>query len=253
MREEAEGHTSLENLLEFGDLGLEVLHPKGLQITTEFASLCHLGKGDTVLDVASGTGESARFLAQEFGCCVTGADASEYMVSRAKKKGVQRGLALECRQSDAHHLPFGEDLFDAVLSEYTVCLVDKERALHEMVTIAKPGGYVGIHDICWEAETSQQVKASLAEIEGERSETLEGWRRLLEVASLREGVTVHRCYLIDERGQEVRKELGFFGAAKILFSVFRKWGLRGLRGAWESARIFQGRYTGYGIIVGRKP
>ena len=50
---------SLERLLEDEDLGIEVLHPGGLDITRELASMCGIGKGTTVLDVATGTGEGA--------------------------------------------------------------------------------------------------------------------------------------------------------------------------------------------------
>jgi hypothetical protein len=46
---------SLEKLIETIDLGLEVLHPGGLEITRELAMLCHIGHQAKVLDVASGT------------------------------------------------------------------------------------------------------------------------------------------------------------------------------------------------------
>ena len=51
---------SLETLIEDLDLGLEVLHPGGLEITRELAQLCRIGRGARVLDVASGTGAAGR-------------------------------------------------------------------------------------------------------------------------------------------------------------------------------------------------
>jgi len=58
---------SLENLLISEEIGLEILHPGGLEITRDLAQLCHIGRVN-VLDVASGTGESAFFLAKNFNC-----------------------------------------------------------------------------------------------------------------------------------------------------------------------------------------
>ena len=55
----------LENLIESEDLGLEILHPGGLDITKELAELCNIGKDALVLDVASGTGKSACILNKE--------------------------------------------------------------------------------------------------------------------------------------------------------------------------------------------
>jgi hypothetical protein len=40
---------SLEALVESGDLGFQILHPGGLELTRELAELCHLGTGKSVL------------------------------------------------------------------------------------------------------------------------------------------------------------------------------------------------------------
>lgn len=153
MARENKRRPSLENLIEGEDLGLEVLHPGGLDITKELAEFCHIGKDTTVLDVSSGTGESACFLAEKFGCQMTGVDVSDYMIEKARRKSEERGLTVAFKQGDAHNLPFEENTFDAVISECTTCLLDKERAISEMVKVAKSGGYVGIHDICWKEDT----------------------------------------------------------------------------------------------------
>jgi hypothetical protein len=39
-----------------------------------------------------------------------------------------------------------------------------------MGRVAKPGGYVGIHDLCWKEGPSEYLKRRLAELEGERPE-----------------------------------------------------------------------------------
>ena len=51
--------------------------------------------GKLVLDVASGTGESACYLVQNLGCRVTGLDHSAVMLETAKRKAMERGLTID--------------------------------------------------------------------------------------------------------------------------------------------------------------
>jgi SAM-dependent methyltransferase len=243
---------ALETLVESADLGLEIFHPGGLEITNQLADLCHIGRGSSVLDVASGTGASACFLAAHKGARVIGIDASDSMVERAKKRAACRGLHVEFRRGDAHALPFEDGVFDAVVSECTTCLLDKTIAIREMVRVAKDGGIVGIHDICWKTETPEATKERLAAIEGERPETLDGWIALFEQAGLLDVRGIDRSDLIPVWLKGIRKQLGFAGQLRIFLKVIRTWGVPGLARTLASTRIFESRYTGYGIVVGRK-
>jgi len=100
-----EKRPSLENLIEIQDVGLEILHPGGLEITGELAELSHIGKDSKVLDIASGTGESTFYLVHNFGCSIIGIDISDYMIERAKRKVIKKGLIIEFEKGDAHNLP----------------------------------------------------------------------------------------------------------------------------------------------------
>jgi ubiquinone/menaquinone biosynthesis C-methylase UbiE len=244
---------SLETLIETEDVGLEILHPGGLEITRELAELCHISKDTKVLDVASGTGESAFYLVQNFGCRIIGIDISDYMIKRARRKAIEKGVIIEFKKGDAHNLPFIDNAFDAVISECTTCLLNKEKAIGEMVRVAKKGGYVGIHDICWKEGTPLQLKHRLAELEGERPETLTGWKNLFEKAGLKDVKIMDRSYLITGWRKDIMKKIGMIKQIRILVRIVKKWGLRGLDTIMESEKIFQSQYTEYGIIVGRKP
>jgi ubiquinone/menaquinone biosynthesis C-methylase UbiE len=244
---------SLEKLIEIVDLGLEVLHPGGLEITRELAVLCNIRKNTKVLDVASGSGESACFLQANFGAQVIGIDASKQMVERARKKAAERNLPIQFKKADAHNLPFEDDTFDAVISECTVCLLEKGRAVREMTRVVKPGGYVGLHDICWKDNTPESLKQRLAEIEGERPETLDGWKTLFEEAGLDDLRAADKSHLISAWTKSTKKELGITGWIKVVFEIIHLWGIKGLRRILESEEILESEYTGYGIIVGRKP
>jgi len=248
-----EPRVSLEALIENENLGLEVLHPGGLGITRELAELCRIGSTALVLDAASGTGESACYLVETRGACVVGVDVSRVMLARAKTKAVERGLRIEFGRGDAEQLPFREGLFDAVVSECTICLLDKGPAMAEMVRVAKPGGYVGIHDMCWIPGAPEEIKRRLADLEGERPETLEGWRNLFETAGLVDILTVDKSELIPTWIRDIRKRLGIRRELSIFLRILTRWGISGLRNALESERVFQSRFMGYGIVVGRKP
>jgi SAM-dependent methyltransferase len=243
---------SLENLVESVDLGIEILHPGGLEITGELAELCHIGKDTTVLDVASGTGESDYYIAEKFGSRVTGVDASESMIERARKKAVGRKSRVEFIKGDAHNLPFDDGVFDMVISECTLCLLDKERAIREMVRVAKTGGCVGFHDIAWKERTPKHLKERLAKLEGERPETLAGWKSLFEKAGLVDVRVIDKSYLIPGWMKGTRKELGLSGLLRVALRAIKNWGLGGLVRILGTERIFQSRYMGYAIVVGRK-
>ena len=67
-------------------------HPGGLALTRRLGNLLNLRPGQHILDVAAGKGTSAIFLAQQFGCRVTGvdfgADTVAEAISNAEKSGV---------------------------------------------------------------------------------------------------------------------------------------------------------------------
>jgi SAM-dependent methyltransferase len=244
---------SLESLIETEAIGVESFHPGGLESTRELAERCWIGKDTRVLDVASGTGETACFLVDELGAQVTGVDLSDHLLRRAREKAAQRSLAIEFLKGDAHELEFPDNAFDAVISECTLCLLDKVTALREMVRVTKPGGRVGIHDVCWQADTPDRLKERLEKLEGESPETLQGWALLFERAGLVDIQVVDKPALMPKWLRSVRKALGLVGQLKVFSRVFRLWGVAGLAGVLQSENIFRSRYVGYGIIVGTKP
>ncbi len=243
---------SLEALVEAEDLGLEILHPGGLAITRELARVTGIVTGTRVLEIAAGTGETARLLAAEFGARVTVTDVSPRMIFRLRDKFSARESAVQIVWADAHQLPFRNDSFEVALSECAVCHFDKLRALREMVRVVQRRGRVGIHDLCWKDDTPEALRQRLAEIEDERPETLSGWVRVFEGAGLADVRAFDRSDVMAGWTRDVRRAMGlsrYFHAVK---TVLRRWGLTGLRAVLESERIFASRYLGYAVVVGVK-
>ena len=126
------------------------LHPCGVPLTRQLAGAALVGRGDRVLDVACGCGESARTLAEHFGCRMVGIDYSEENIRRANVLTEDVGLAdrIHFLQGDAEHLPFANDSFDVVICECSLCIFpDLELALTEMKRVLRPGGRLGISDV----------------------------------------------------------------------------------------------------------
>jgi SAM-dependent methyltransferase len=83
-----------------------------------FVSWLGLAPGEHVLEVASGSGGPALYLAEQTGCRVTGVDANESGVAAATRGAADANLAqrVNFRLADANApLPFDSDAFDALV------------------------------------------------------------------------------------------------------------------------------------------
>jgi ubiquinone/menaquinone biosynthesis C-methylase UbiE len=243
---------SLEALVESGMLTLESLHPGGLELTRQLAELCNIQRGALVLDLASGTGETACFLAETFAARVYGVDRSDEMIRRGETKARARGLEVEFRKAEAANLPFDDFEFDAAICECTLCFLEKRRVLSEMVRVVRSGGWVGMHDLCWREGATEHLKRTLEELEGETPETLEGWRQRFEYAGLVEIKAIDKSELMSHWIKESRKQLGLTGQLRLVLKIIRRWGVRGAWRILRSERMFANQLLGYAIVVGAK-
>lgn len=125
-------------------------HPGGTELTRELASLIDLSAQSIVLDVASGKGTSALFLAETVGCRVLGVDLSPENIKTAQAAASSRGLSgrVEFLLADAEKLPFAAGSFDAIVCECAFCTFpDKHTAAAEFLRVLKLGGRVGLSDL----------------------------------------------------------------------------------------------------------
>ena len=105
-------------------------------------SVVDAGPGDTVLDVATGTGLVARELVSSKGCRVVGLDQSPDMLAVAR----QRVPAdVELVEGDGERLEFPDASFDALTFTYLLRYVDDPAAtLAGLARVVKPGGTVAM-------------------------------------------------------------------------------------------------------------
>jgi demethylmenaquinone methyltransferase/2-methoxy-6-polyprenyl-1,4-benzoquinol methylase len=96
------------------------------------------GPGDTVLDVATGTGAVALELIRSSGCSVVGLDQSPEMLAVARRR---LPASVRLVEGDAGHLPFEDGSFDGVTFTYLLRYVDEpEATLRELARVVRPGG-----------------------------------------------------------------------------------------------------------------
>jgi ubiquinone/menaquinone biosynthesis C-methylase UbiE len=128
----------------------ESFHPGGAKLTERLGELLGLGARSRVLDIASGTGTSALFLAERFGCEVVGLDYGRHNVEQANAAATARGLdkCVNFRTGDAERLPFPDVSFDAVICECAFCTFpDKTAAAREFARVLRSGGGIGLSDL----------------------------------------------------------------------------------------------------------
>ena len=111
------------------------------QWATRVADAAQIKPGQRVLDVACGTGILAREVATRTGPTgyVVGVDPMPGMLAVAK------GLApaVEWREGVAESLPFSDESFDVVVSQFGLMFfTNRHRALREMLRVLTPGGRV---------------------------------------------------------------------------------------------------------------
>jgi len=99
--------------------------------------------GESVLDVAAGTGDLARLFAGRVGAQgeVVLTDINSAMLKAGRDRLLDAGRLLPVVQCDAERLPFGPDRFDCVSIAFGLRNVThKGPALAEMRRVLRPGG-----------------------------------------------------------------------------------------------------------------
>jgi sarcosine/dimethylglycine N-methyltransferase len=129
---------------------LDQFHTRGLAATAELAKLAGIASGMAVLDVGSGVGGPARFLAATCGCQVTGIDLSAPFVDAARylTERTGQGALVSFQTGSALELPFDAGRFDAALLQHVAMNIsDRTRLYREIHRVLKPGGSFATYDV----------------------------------------------------------------------------------------------------------
>ena len=137
--------------LEPDDLApVDEFHIRGREATVELAALAEVAPGSRVVDIGSGLGGTARYLAHTHGCNVSGIDLTASFCDAATELSAMVGLADRTRFShgSALALPFDDASFDVAWTEHVqMNIADKATFYGEAARVLAPSGRLVFHDI----------------------------------------------------------------------------------------------------------
>lgn len=139
----AENGQAIDRLTAEALFPFDQLHGRQLAATQEHVGRLGLDASTHALDVGSGIGGPARYMAFTFGCRVTGIDVTEAFVTAARDLTARCGLSdrVEFQVGNALAMPFENAAFDAAACQYVAMnIADKARLLREIRRVLKPGG-----------------------------------------------------------------------------------------------------------------
>ncbi len=158
-------------------------HYGGTDAVDVLANAAEVDEHSEVLDVCSGMGGPARWLAYTRHCRVTGLDLTASRVASARRLTERVGLAqlVQFQQGDACAMPFGNGQFDVILSqEAWVHIADKAALLTQCRRVLRTGGRLSFTDIIERAPLLDTERNQMAsEMQFARIFTPQEYERLL--------------------------------------------------------------------------
>lgn len=259
-----------------GYLEVPFFNVGGVPSTNQLAELLRIGENTRILEVGCGTGGNACYLANKYGCRVTGIDIAEHMVKQAQNRAEELGLSdrVAFKVGDAYDLDFPDNSFDIVFTIFTSQFLDPSVAFKEFSRVLDRDGRLGINEMYKEDEIPPEARVRVDEGERVFREITElpfnvrsntEWRNHFEEAGFKD-ITVEKNTNIAGR-IEALKMVGEFGGWWKLATTL--WEMLML--AMRSKRIRQrmgliskgkrillhdkvaSRYIGYILCVGNKP
>lgn len=129
---------------------LDEFHSRRRRATEELARMLAPAPADHLVDIGSGLGGPARYLAATYGCRVSGVDLTAEFVETAIELTRRTGLAdrVEFRQGAGLDLPFPDGHFDLAWTQNVAMnIADRPRWYTELRRVLKRGGRLAIQDV----------------------------------------------------------------------------------------------------------
>lgn len=138
-------HATVETLAPY-----DHFHGRALEATTEMADRLDVVATDHLLDVGSGIGGPSRYIADRFGCRVTGIDLTAEFCDVARH--LTRMLGLEdtvvFEQGNALAMPFADASFDGAYSmNVSMNIADKAGFYGEIYRVLRPGAWLMLSEL----------------------------------------------------------------------------------------------------------
>ncbi|WP_081954397.1 class I SAM-dependent methyltransferase [Neobacillus niacini] len=179
----------LDFLSKFGVGGA---HPGGIQLTKEIFKSERITPATHILDVGCGTGQTAAYLASQYGAIVTGIDINPIMVEKAKTRMARYQLPVEIIQGSIENCPLKDETFDFIISESVLSFVNKPRTLIEIFRLLKKGGRFIANELTINQRIDLSNKKEITQFYGLDSLLMErDWINLLQRTGFR-GIKIRK-------------------------------------------------------------
>jgi len=138
-------HPTMEALAPY-----DQFHGRGLEVTEEIAAMLEVTPADRLLDVGSGIGGPARYLARRFDCRVTGIDLTTEFCAVARHLTRLLGLQskVDFEVGDALAMPFADSTFEGAYSmNVSMNIADKAALYAEIRRVLKPRAWLVLSEL----------------------------------------------------------------------------------------------------------
>jgi ubiquinone/menaquinone biosynthesis C-methylase UbiE len=247
----------------------------GVSSLDRLAELLIINKETRILEVGCGTGGNACYLANKYGCHITGIDIAEHMVKQAQIRAEKLGLThrVTFKMGDAYDLDFSDNSFDIVFTIFVSQFLDLSVAFKEFSRVLNQGGRLGINEIYKEddipleardrVEEGERIFREITELPLNIRSNME-WRINFEEAGFK-GITIEKYTNIASRSNALKIANEFGGWWKITTTIWEmlKLAMRSKRIRKRMGLISKGKrillndrvaskYIGYILCVGNK-
>jgi ubiquinone/menaquinone biosynthesis C-methylase UbiE len=142
--------TNLDTLTEDELKDFDQDHYGGVHVVDVLAGKAGIRREHHVLDVCSGMGGPARWIAHRYGCRVTGLDFTGSRVEAARRLTRRVGLdhVVDFIQGDATAMPLPDARYDVLVSQESwLHIPDKAALIQQCARVVKPNGTIAFTDI----------------------------------------------------------------------------------------------------------
>jgi ubiquinone/menaquinone biosynthesis C-methylase UbiE len=157
--------TDLDRLTEDELKDFDQDHYGGVHVVDVLAGKAGIRPEHHVLDVCSGMGGPARWIAFRYGCRVTGLDFTQSRVEAAKRltRRVRLDHVVDFVQGDATAMPLPDWQYDVLIGQESwLHIPDKAALIRQCARVVKPAGVIAFTDIILRTELTRGEEERLA-------------------------------------------------------------------------------------------